>query len=136
MSRLLLLGIAVCLFVACSSSEMTVIVESDPKVNDGRSLYVLARRVERSTWEAERETPELIGRKVFANPADPTVIASKPLMPGSPFEMKVKKPEDVPVALYFFFTKESEKWTVFFEIPIPDDVEVILKGNAITATDY
>ena len=121
---------------ACSSNEMTVVVESDTRVNGGRSLYVLARRVARAVWETEREAPEKVSKSVFAVPADPTVIKSKALIPGTPFEMTFKRPEDVPVALYFFFTDESERWTVFFELPVPEDIEVILKRTAITAVDY
>jgi hypothetical protein len=135
-SLMFLLGLTCCLMTACSSDKMRVIVESDPKVNGGRSLYVLARRVERSTWEAEKESPETVGKKVFAVPADPTVIKSQPLIPGTPFEMEFKIPNDVPVAIYFLFTDESERWTVFFEIPIPEDLEVTLKKSAIVATDY
>jgi hypothetical protein len=121
----LLLGLA----PGCSTSQISVYVDSSPETNEGRPLYMVVRAVEASKFATD--TYESISRSVFARPADDTIIRADVIYPGAEREVIVEKPVDVPLSIYFLFTDPGDRWKTRVLQPVPDDVEILLGENEI-----
>ena len=113
----------------CSSKEVKVRVSSDPKTNGGLPFYVVCRSVEGGTFVTE--SPEIVSKKVFASPKDPSVLRAEVIYPGVDKEVRFDKPQALPLAIYFLFTKPGEHWKTSRDQPVPSSVDIELSGNQI-----
>ncbi len=126
-----LLGAA--LLGGCSSNELTVAVTAPAEANGGRPFYAVVRAVDQGTHFTD--TYESIAAKVFANPADPSVLGAEVIYPGKESELVVPRPEGTPVGIYFLFTSPGERWKVLKPQPLGDTVQVELGPAGVVATD-
>jgi hypothetical protein len=110
------LVVGVGLLGGCSSTEMTLGITAKGDVNGGRPFYAVVRAVDQGTHVTD--TYESIAGKVFANPPDPTVIKTAVIYPGVEQQLKFKKPEGLPVGVYFLFTSPSDKWKILRPQPL------------------
>lgn len=113
----------------CSSTTMRVYVDSTADTNGGLPFYAVIRAVDQAAYVTD--TYEAVAGKVFVNPADPSVLRTEVIYPGIEREIEIKKPENLPIGIYFLFTKPGEKWKTAVRQPLPSTVEIELAGNQI-----
>jgi hypothetical protein len=98
-------------------------------VNGGRPFYVVVRTVEPAAFTTE--SYDVVAEKVFATPADPSVVRTEIVYPGTGADFEVPKPEAKPLAVYFLFTSPGGNWKLIRRPPVPSDIEVELEKNRI-----
>lgn len=114
----------------CSSTGMTIYVDAAPGTNDGQPFFALVRQVDEAAFVTEPY--ETVAAKVFAVPADESVLKSAVIYPGATHAIELEqKPNGKPLAVYFLFSKPDEKWKISRAQPLPDSIEVELDGNRI-----
>jgi len=113
----------------CSSTRVSVKVESKPEANGGAPFYMVVRAVEQASFVTE--SYESVAAKMLASPADPTVLKAEVVYPGDAKEVVVEKPKDQGLGVYFLFTKPGERWKTARNAPLPDDISVVLGSNQI-----
>jgi hypothetical protein len=129
-SSLLLAVVALLLIsTGCGSSHVTVRVDSTPETNEGRPFYMVVRSVESAAFVTEGY--DSVASKVFATPKDQTVLASAVIFPGIEQSVEVEKPQALPLAVYFLFSKPGERWKTTRTLPVPTSVDIELAGNEI-----
>lgn len=119
-----LIALGAALLGGCSSSELSVAVTSLGETNGGRPFYAVVRSVDQGTHFTD--TYESIAGKVFANPADPSVLGAEVIYPGVDAKLVVPRPEGASVGIYFLFTTPGERWKVHKAQPLTSSVEVEL----------
>ena len=113
---------------ACAPS-LKVRVESAAGSNGGRPFYFMVRSVDANQFLAEDY--EGAAGRVFKFPADPSVLGSETIFPGSPSGLTVDTEDGKDVIVYFFFTQPGQKWKVPLHRPLPSEVVVELGRNQI-----
>ena len=117
----------------CASDKLTVDVTSTPETNDGKPFYAVVRACDQATFVTDNY--ETIAQKVFANPPDPSFLRSEVVYPGVETKIVVKKPDTLPVAVYFLFTTESTKWKTTKAQPLSSSLSLELDRNEIKSSD-
>jgi hypothetical protein len=113
----------------CGGAKMSVKVDAKPDANGGQPFYMVVRQAEEAQYVTEDYG--VIASKVFATPADPSVIKSEVIYPGATKSLSFEKPKDKPVAIYFLFTKPGDRWKTARPQPLPSSVDIELSGNTI-----
>ena len=117
----------------CASEKMTLDVTSTPETNGGRPFYAVVRACDQATFVTDNY--DVIAEKLFANPADPSFLRSEVIYPGVESKITVKKPDTLPVAVYFLFTTPSDKWKVTRAQPLPSSLSLDLDRSEIKTAD-
>jgi hypothetical protein len=117
------------LISGCSSDKLTVDVTSTPETNGGKPFYAVVRACDQATFVTDNY--ETIAQKVFANPPDPSFLRSEVVFPGVEAKIVVKKPDAIPVAVYFLFTQPSDKWKTTRPQPLSSSLSLELDRNEI-----
>ncbi len=129
LSALLALGALAGASGCASSSTMTIRIAPAPETNDGLPFYAVVRTVEQAAYVTD--TYDAVASRVFANPADPSVVRTEVIYPGVEKEIEVEKPKALPLGIYFLFTNPGERWKTSVRQPVPDSVEIELAKNEI-----
>jgi hypothetical protein len=124
-------GAATLLFGCASTSR--VYVRSTSQTNDGNTLYMMVRAADRST--AAEEYQEVASR-LFAEPPDPTVLASQPLFPGNSASVTLDENSKKDVVIYFFFTEPGPRWRVTLPRPLPAEVFIDLGPKDVVNVQF
>lgn len=132
MKRQNLLGpAALLLLAACQPSTLSLNVKAPPGTNQGRPLYMLVRKVDPKQYAVESYA-EVASRVVQP---DASVIMSELIYPGTLQRLKVKIPEDSPLAVSFLFTAPDGTWQTFVNSPIPGSLDIdLFEGRIQTGT--
>jgi hypothetical protein len=114
----------------CSSTRMTIYVDSTPETNGGRPFRAVVRTVEPSAYLTE--TYATVASKLFTTPPDGSILRSEVIYPGVEKEIELEKPQgNVPLGIYFLFTQPGERWKTTRKAPLPSSVEIELGANEI-----
>ena len=116
--------------MGCSSTGMTIYVDAAEGTNEGQPFYAVVREIDDAAYVTEAY--ETVASKVFATPADPTVLKSVVIYPGSDAVIELEnKPNGKKVGVYFLFSRPDERWKMSRAQPLPDSIEVELEGSRI-----
>lgn len=124
--RLLAAAIMLAALPSCGST-MKITVHSSVRTNDGATMYMMVRSWDGKPLVGERY--QEVAAKVFQEPPDQTVLATKPIVPaGEEATTTVTVNEDTAkeVVVYFFFTEPGPGWTVPLRRPLPSEVDIDL----------
>ena len=116
--------------VGCSSTGVSIYVDAASGTNDGQPFYAVVRSIDEAAFVTDAY--ETVAAKVFASPADQTVVRSAVIYPGVNQVIELKeKPTGKTLAVYFLFTKPSERWKTSRSQPLPDSIEIKLEDSKI-----
>ena len=120
----IVLAVAVLIPLTGCATATHITVTSRQATNDGKTLYMLVRNLDgkQSTTERYQEA----AARVFADPPDPSVLATQPIFPGNTVEFTVKDEDLKQLVLYFFFPDPGPNWRVPLPRPAPAEVYVDL----------
>ncbi|MFO0660570.1 MAG: hypothetical protein U0165_12170 [Polyangiaceae bacterium] len=124
-----LFGVALGAFIAsgCASTSQ-ITVRSTSRTNDGNTLYMMVRAVDRVDAAEDYQS---VASRLFANPPDSSVISSQPIFPGQPIEVKLDDADKRNIVIYFFFTDHGANWRVPLRKPLPSEVFIDLGNQQI-----
>jgi len=119
----------VLLFASGCASSTRVYVKSTDQTNDGNTLYMMVRSTEGRG--VATESYQDAAAKLFADPPDPSVVASQPIFPGNTATVTLPDTVTKDVAIYFFFTNPGPSWRVPLRQPLPAEVYIELGQHQI-----
>src|SRR5438477_8807040 len=126
----LALAVAALLVSGCSSTKLTLRVRASPDANAGQPFYMVVRSTEQAAYVTE--SYESVAAKVFATPADPSVMRAIVIHPGQTKKLTFDKPEQAQaLGIYFLFTKPGERWKTARSAPLPSSVDIEVAANQI-----
>jgi len=125
----LVLGLWLALCAGCASGTR-IYVRSSERSNSGNTLYALVRSVDAKTIRSN-EVYYDVASKLFADPADASVLESRPIFPGNPVTFSVNEGDAKDIVLYFLFTNPGQNWRLPLRSPLPSEVYVDLGDNEI-----
>ena len=123
----LLLAVLPLLLAACQPATLQLRIKAPPGTNKGRPLYMLVRKVDAKQYTTESYA-EVSARVVQA---DPNVILSEIIYPGTLRRLEVKVPTDSSLAVSFLFTAPDGKWQEFLATPLAPSLDVELREGRI-----
>lgn len=131
LARLLVIPGALTALAGTGCATTTKItVHSSMRTNDGASMYMMVR-----SWDGKPafdERYQEVAAKAFVEPPDPTVLATKPIIPG---EEKTTVTIDADTAkqiiIYFFFTDPGSGWQVPVRRPLPAEIDIDLGRHEV-----
>ena len=129
MKRGSLLGLCVLSCLGCASGTR-IYVRSNERSNDGNTLYAMVRSVDAKTIRSN-EVYYDVASKLFADPADASVLESRPIFPGNPVTFNVSEGDAKEIVVYFLFTNPGQNWRLPLRAPLPAEVYVDLGDNEI-----
>jgi len=126
------------LLVGCGSKhipppQIVFTIESQKEVNDGQPFHCAIRSVNAKQFLTEGY--DGVASMLFANPPDPTVLATLVILPGEEQELKVNKPDQNDLGFYCFFTHPGDPWRVRLEQPLGEEYQISLGENNILQTE-
>ncbi|MEI7891955.1 MAG: hypothetical protein WCI05_02625 [Myxococcales bacterium] len=113
--------------VGCASTTR-IYVNSTGQTNDGNTLYMMIRTVDKMT--ATERYQEMVG-KMFMDPADPSVAVTKPIFPGNIESINIDDGDKKDIVLYFFFTQPGSNWRVPLRKPLPAEIHIDLGRHQV-----
>ena len=125
----LVLGLWLALCAGCASGTR-IYVRSSERSNAGNTLYALVRSVDAKTIRSSEVYHDVAG-KLFADPADASVLESRPIFPGNPVTFSVREGDAKDIVVYFLFTNPGQNWRLPLRSPLPSEVYVDLGDNEI-----
>jgi hypothetical protein len=127
-----MLGLALFAAVSCSAcaSGTHIYIRSNETSNNGNTLYALVRSVDAKTIRAAERYQD-VSSKLFADPADASVLDSRPIFPGNPITFDVSDGAAKELVVYFLFTNPGANWRLPLHAPLPSEVYVDLGDNEI-----
>jgi len=123
------LGLLLALCAGCASGTR-IYVRSSERSNAGNTLYALVRSVDAKTIRGS-EVYYDVASKLFADPADASVLESRPIFPGNPVTFSVREGDAKDIVVYFLFTNPGQNWRLPLRSPLPSEVYVDLGDNEI-----
>ncbi|HEX8704164.1 MAG TPA: hypothetical protein VF815_35355 [Myxococcaceae bacterium] len=122
---------ALLLLAACQPSTLQLSIKAPPGTNQGRPLYMLVRKVDPKQYAIESYGE--VAPRVFQ--PDENVVMSELIYPGTIQRLKVKIPEESPLAVSFLFTAPDGTWQTFVNTPVPGSLDIeLLEGRIRTGT--
>ena len=119
------------LLAACQPSTLQLNIKAPPGTNQGRPLYMLVRKVDAKQYAIESYGE--VAPRVFQ--PDESVVMSELIYPGTLQRLKVKIPEESPLAVSFLFTAPDGTWQTFVNTPVPGSLDIeLLEGRIRTGT--
>jgi len=110
----------------CASASH-IHVRSTALTNDGNTLYLMVRSTDRATAS---ENYQDAAARLFAEPPDPSVVMSQPIIPGNATSVTLEE-SSKDVVLYFFFTEPGASWRLPLPKPLPSEVYIDLGQHQI-----
>jgi hypothetical protein len=126
------------LLVGCGNKhipppQIVFTIESEKEANDGQPFHCAIRSVNAKQFLTEGY--DGVASMLFANPPDPTVLATLVILPGEEQELKVNKPDQNDLGFYCFFTHPGDPWKVKLEQPLGEEYQISLGENNILETE-
>lgn len=123
--RVSLLGLALSAITGCAPATTRITVHSSPRTNDGAPMYLMVR-----SWDGKPtfgERYQEVAAKTFLDPPDPTVLATRPIVPGADkTTVTIDAEANKEIILYFFFTTPGPGWQTPVRRPLPAEIDVFL----------
>ncbi|MFT3765629.1 MAG: hypothetical protein QM820_08955 [Minicystis sp.] len=124
-------GSVLALALSGCATTTRITVHSTSRTNDGASMYMMVR-----TWDGKPtfdERYQQVAAKTFVEPPDPTVLATKPIVPGEDDKTTVTINADSvkEVVIYFFFTDPGPGWQVPVRRPLPAEIDIDLGRHEV-----
>ena len=116
-------------FASGCSSATRVYVKSTDQTNDGNTLYMMVRSVEKKT--VITESYQDAAAKLFTDPPDPSIVASQPIFPGNTVSINVDNADTKDLVIYFFFTQFGPNWKVPLHKPLPAEIYIDLGQHEV-----
>ena len=113
--------------------QIVFTIESEKEANDGQPFHCAVLSVNAKQFLTEGY--DGVANILFANPPDPTVLASLVILPGEEQELKVNKPDQNDLGFYCFFTQPGDPWKVRLEQPLGEEYQISLGKNNIRKTE-
>ncbi|MGK3992783.1 hypothetical protein [Sorangium sp. So ce1024] len=120
---------------ASASARVTIHVTASERTNGGASMYMMVRAVGQGLLASE--SYQDAAARLFAAPADETILDSRPVFPGRRADVTVTVPEAEKrsLLLYFFFTDPDGQWRAHVPGPLPAEVFVALGERRIARVE-
>lgn len=128
-----LFSLGILLLCGCSTWRMIVTLRGDSEINQGRPLQVLIRSVSNDTYRSEAYTT--VARLVIQ--PDKSVIRLITIEPRDRYKRRLflSVPDDMPLALYFFYGSQTGSWRMLLPPPLPFTVSIPLGRYGVRADD-
>lgn len=93
---------------APAPKPMDLDVKVGSAANDGKVFYMVVRSL--TDKQFMTDSYQDVAGLAFSEPPDPSVLGTFALIPGKNETLKVMKPTQNSLALYFLFTNPSDQW--------------------------
>jgi hypothetical protein len=123
MTSVLLAGLC-----GCAKNRMSIKIQSNYNTNDEQPVCIVIRSVNYNNFLTE--SYQDIAGMVYADPPNPTVIASHIILPGTKEKIEIEIPPKELVGVYSLF-KEPDIWKVILRRPFDKKYYIILEHNRI-----
>lgn len=123
MTSVLLVGLC-----SCAKNRMSIKFQSNYNTNDEQPVCIVIRSVNYNNFLTE--SYQDIAEMVYADPPNPTVIASHIILPGTKEKIEIEIPPKELVGVYCLF-KEPDIWKVILRRPFDSKYYIILEHNRI-----
>jgi hypothetical protein len=123
MTSVLLAGLC-----GCAKNRMSFKIQSNYNTNDEQPVCIVIRSVNYNNFLTE--SYQDIAGMVYADPPNPTVIASHIILPGTKEKIEIEIPPKELVGVYSLF-KEPDIWKVILRRPFDKKYYIILEHNRI-----
>lgn len=121
---------ALALAVTGCATTTKITIHSSQRTNDGASMYMMVR-----SWDGKPafdERYQEVAAKTFLEPPDPTVLATKPIVPGEEKTTVTINADTVKaIIIYFFFTDPGPGWQVPVRRPLPAEIDIDLGRHEV-----
>lgn len=122
---LLIAGSALALASAGCATTTRITVHSSDRTNDGATMYMMVRSWDGNPTFGERY--QEVAAKAFVEPSNPTVLATKSILPGEEKTTVTINADTVKeIIIYFFFTDPGSNWQVPVRRPLPAEIDINL----------
>ncbi|WP_437720397.1 hypothetical protein [Sorangium sp. So ce861] len=120
---------------AAAPARVVIHVTASEETNGGASMYMMVRAVGQGILASE--SYQDAAARLFAAPADETILDSRPVFPGKHAEVTVSvaEAEKKSLLLYFFFTDPDGQWRAHVPSPLPAEVSVELGERRISRVE-
>ncbi len=112
----------------CAKNRMSIKIQSNYNTNDEQPVCVVIRSVNYNNFLTE--SYQDIAEMVYADPPDPTVIASHIILPETKEKIEIEIPPKELVGVYCLF-KEPDIWKIILRRPFDSKYYIILEQNRI-----
>lgn len=112
----------------CASNRMSIKIQSEFNVNDKQPVAILIRSVNYNNFLTE--SYQDIAEMVYADPPNPSVIASRIILPGTKEKIEIEIPPKELVGVYCLF-KEPDIWRIILRRPFDSKYSIVLEHNRI-----
>jgi len=112
----------------CAKNRMSIKIQSNYNTNDEQPVVIVIRSVNYNNFLTE--SYQDIAGMVYADPPNPTVIASHIILPGTKEKIEIEIPLKELVGVYCLF-KEPDIWKVILRRPFDKKYYIILEHNRI-----
>ncbi len=123
MTSVLLAGLC-----GCAKNRMSIKIQSNYNTNDEQPVVIVIRSVNYNNFLTE--SYQDIAGMVYADPPNPTVIASHIILPETKEKIEIEIPPKELVGVYSLF-KEPDIWKVILSRPFDKKYYIILEHNRI-----
>ena len=112
----------------CAKNRMSIKIQSNYNTNDEQPVCIVIRSVNYNNFLTE--SYQDIAEMVYADPPDPTVIASHIILPETKEKIEIEIPPKELVGVYCLF-KEPDIWKIILRRPFDSKYYIILEQNRI-----
>ena len=112
----------------CAKNRMSIKIRSNYSTNNEQPVCIVIRSVNYNNFLTE--SYQDIAEMVYADPPNPTVIASHIILPGTKEKIEIEIPPKELVGVYSLF-KEPDIWKVILSRPFDKKYYIILEHNRI-----
>ncbi len=123
MTSVLLAGLC-----GCAKNRMSIKIQSEFNANDKQPVCIVIRSVNYNNFLTE--SYQDIAEMVYADPPNPTVIASHIILPGTKEKIEIEIPPKELVGVYCLF-KDPEIWRILLRRPFDSKYSIVLEQNRI-----
>ena len=112
----------------CAKNHMSIKIRSNYSTNNEQPVCIVIRSVNYNNFLTE--SYQDIAGMVYADPPNPSVIASHIILPGTKEKIEIEIPPKELVGVYSLF-KEPDIWKVILSRPFDKKYYIILEHNRI-----
>ncbi len=111
-----------------NKNRMSFTIQSEFNANDRQPVCIVIRSVNYSNFLTE--SYQDIAGMVYADPLNPSVIASRIILPGTKEKIEIEIPPKELVGVYCLF-KDPEIWRILLRRPFDSKYSIVLEQNRI-----
>lgn len=112
----------------CAKNRMSIKVLSEFNANDKQPVCIVIRSVNYNNFLTE--SYQDIAEMVYADPPNPSVIASHIILPGTKEKIEIEIPPKELVGVYCLF-KDPDIWRIILRRPFDSKYSIVLEQNRI-----